>query len=309
MELPVAAWNVASVTDADRDCLIRFWLAAPADLLPGLWQGAPGESTKTLVKQLTSSTSFSAEQVKLRDEIGAQLSQSGLHHPLSPQLLLATFLLSPAGLFQVASPEQNLPQWLLPGYRELYEQPSASQVSSPQAQVAAPEPVEAFNLPEPDFGPFPSSLQDLSQNRIHLNRMLGLANLYYIDPEDREIASELLELRRDLSKLIQACPEDQLSGLWASDLGERYWAVVRSGVQKEPLEPLDEAVKNEITRRLQPQQGGGFGTPGALNAFLVAMIYFEPGTMRVDGAESKLPSWLMPHYEQVFLKPLQTVEG
>ena len=63
---------------------------------------------------------------------------------------------------------------------------------------------------------------------------------------------------------------------------------------EELLEPLDEAVKNEITRRLQPQQGGGFGTPGALNAFLVAMIYFEPGTMRVDGAESKLPSWLCP---------------
>ena len=316
VELPLVAWNVAAPTEPDREALIRFWLAAPVDLLPGLWQSTPGESTKHLVRQLSSATSFSAEQVKLRDEIGAQLSQLGLQHPLAPQLLLATFLLSPAGLFQVAAPDQNLPQWLLPAYRELYEQSAPAQSSAPQPQASAPlpqasapEPVEAFNLPEPDFGPFPASLQDLSQNRIHLNRMLGLANLYYIDPEDREIASELLALRRDLSKLIQACPEDQLAGLWASDLGERYWAVVRSGVQRELLEPLDEALKNEITRRLQPEQGGGFGTPGALNAFLVAMIYFEPGTMRVDAAESKLPSWLLPHYEQVFLKPLQAVEG
>ena len=141
VEHPVVAWNVASATEADRDALIRFWLAAPADLLPGLWQGTPGESTKTLVQQLTPSTSFSAEQVKLRDELGAQLSQLGLQHPSAPQLLLATFLLSPAGLFQVASPEQNLPQWLLPAYQELYEQPAAS-----QPQVAAPEPVEARDV-------------------------------------------------------------------------------------------------------------------------------------------------------------------
>ena len=138
---------------------------------------------------------------------------------------------------------------------------------------AAPEPVEAFNLPEPDFGPFPASLQDLSQNRIHLNRMLGLANLYYIDPEDREIASELLVLRRDLSKLIQACPEDQLPGLWASELGERYWAVVRSGVQKEPLGPLDEALKNEITRRCSLNKVEVL-VLGA-SSFLVAMIYLS----------------------------------
>ena len=38
----------------------------------------------------------------------------------------------------------------------------------------------------PDFGAFPSSLQELVGNRIHLNRILGLS-IYYIDPEDREI--------------------------------------------------------------------------------------------------------------------------
>ncbi|AII42081.1 hypothetical protein KR100_01495 [Synechococcus sp. KORDI-100] len=261
------------------------------------------------MSQLNPASSFSSEQVKLRDEIGAQLSQFGLQHPLAPQLLLATFLLSPAGLFQVAAPEQNLPQWLLSSYRDLYEKAPAVQPTPQVPQDSAPEPAQAFNLPEPDFGPFPDSLQELTQNRIHLNRMLGLANLYYIDPEDREIASELLLLRRDLSQLIRACPEEQLSELWATDMGERYWAMVRSGVQREPLDPFDEALKNEITRRLQPQQGGGFGTPGALNAFLVAMLFFEPGSMQVDGASSKLPGWLLPHYEQIFLKPLETPQA
>ena len=57
------------------------------------------------------------------------------------------------------------------------------------------------------------------------------------------------------------------------------------------------------------KQGGacqhqGFGTPGAINAFLVAMLYFEPGSMRVEGAEQKLPAWLFPHYQQIFAQPL-----
>jgi len=56
--------------------------------------------------------------------------------------------------------------------------------------------------------------------------------------------------------------------------------------------------------RLDSNGGGGFGTPGATNAFLIAMLYFLPGSMRVDGAEHKLPAWLLPHYQQVFAQAL-----
>ena len=38
--------------------------------------------------------------------------------------------------------------------------------------------------------------------------------------------------------------------------------------------------------------GGGFGWPGAVNAFLIAMVLFEPGTMRVDGAD-ETSTWLV----------------
>ena len=45
---------------------------------------------------------------------------------------------------------------------------------------------------------------------------------------------------------------------WVGDLGERYWAMVRSGIQKEPLLQRDELKKNLATSKLQPSQGGGF---------------------------------------------------
>ena len=113
-------------------------------------------------------------------------------------------------------------------------------------------------------------------NRIQLNRLLGLSNLYYIDPEDQEILKELRDVRLALICAIERCPEHQLESVWASDLGDRYWALVRSGIQKEPMTPEEEQKKHAATRKLNPSVGGGFGTPGAINAVLVAMTLFEP---------------------------------
>jgi hypothetical protein len=75
-------------------------------------------------------------------------------------------------------------------------------------------------------------------------------------------------------------------------------------VQKEVATPEEDAFKQAATQKLQPSQGGGFGTPGALNAFLVAMLFYEPGSMRVEGAEQKLPAWLYSSYQQVFAEAL-----
>lgn len=204
---------------------------------------------------------------------------------------------------RIANPAASLPAWLLPAYQALYEQPGppATPPAPPADQAAIPQAIPAG----PDFGPFPADLAELATSRIQLNRMLGLANLYYIDPEDQEILQELQSLRSDLAAAIQRCPEAELERLWAGDLGERYWAVVRSGIQKEPLSPADQQLKQEVTLRLQPAQGGGFGTPGAINAFLVAMLFFEPGSMTVEAAQQKLPAWLLPGYEDTFAKPLQ----
>ena len=59
-------------------------------------------------------------------------------------------------------------------------------------------------------------------------------------------------------------------------------------------------LKDQIKTKLNPELGGGFGRPGAVSAFLVAMTLYEPGTMQVEDAERKLPAWLLPGYQQVF---------
>ncbi len=297
MFLPSEPWNLGTcVAQQQRDALVRFWLAAPADQLEALWASPCGQATRELVRQLTAQHPFSAEQVGLRDAIGSRLNQGGLSQPLAPQLMLANFLLSPPGLLRINNAEQFFPAWLAMAYRELYE------AGQPAAAPAQPAPLPVPQAP--DFGTFPASLQELVGNRIQLNRLLGLSNLYYIDPEDQEIRQELEQLRANLVDAIDRCPEAQLEQLWGTDLGDRFWALVRSGIQKEALSPADEVRKQAAVRKLDANAGGGFGTPGATNAFLIAMVYFLPGTMRVDGAEQKLPAWLLPHYQQVFAQAL-----
>ena len=34
------------------------------------------------------------------------------------------------------------------------------------------------------------------------------------------------------------------------------------------------------------------------------MVLFEPGTMRVENAQNKLPGWLLPQYQQVFAESI-----
>ena len=304
MQLPSKSWSIASCAALDqRDELAAFWLAAPEDLLPSLWASPVGEATKSLVRALRSDSVFSSEQVALRNAIGTKLS-GGFQSPQAIQLLLANFLYSPPGLMRIANSHSQLPQWLLSDYLALYEQatPPAQQVFNAPSPAQTSSPATA--IPQPDFGVFPATLQELVGNRIQLNRLLGLSNLYYIDPEDQEILQELRQIRLSLIEAIERSPEHQLEALWSTDLGDRYWALVRSGVQKEAMTPVEEQKKQLVTQKLTPGNGGGFGSPGAINAFLVAMVLFEPGSMRVNEPERQLPGWLLASYQQIFAESI-----
>ena len=304
--IPQQSWFIAeAAARGDRDALARFWLAAPEDILESLWNSPLGEATRALVQQLHPQFPFTPDQLRFRDALSVRLQQ-GLDQPAVVQLLLAAFLYSPAGQFRIASAERWLPGWLLPHYQALYETSVPNGSLSAPAPSAVSQPVNDGPVPTPDFGPFPQTLQELIGNRIQLNRMLGLANLYYIDPEDQEILQDLVLLRQQFAAAIERCSEADLERLWATDLGDRYWAMVRSGVQKEPMSPEDESLKQRAVQRLSPAQGGGFHAPGATNAFLVAMLFYVPGTMKVDDAEQKLPAWLLGGYQDVFAQSIAT---
>ena len=120
-----------------------------------------------MIRSLTPNTSFSPEQVSLRNAIGERLSV-GLKAPMAIKLLIANFLYSPPGLLQIADAQTQLPAWLLTDYVSLYDQRDAP--------VESQQPVQpATELPQPDFG-VSTTLQELVGNRVQLNRLLGLSH-------------------------------------------------------------------------------------------------------------------------------------
>ena len=109
-------------------------------------------------------------------------------------------------------------------------------------------------------------------------------------------------MRLSLICAIERCPESELEQLWPT-IGRSLLALVRSGIQKEALEVGEESKKQSVIQALNPEAGGGFDKAGAVNAFLIAMVLFEPA-LCVLIPEQKLPGWLLPQYQQVFAESL-----
>ena len=100
--------------------------------------------------------------------------------------LLALFPFFPPNQLSVEDASAKLPSWLFALYTDRYE---ASEPSLPSESSTG----------QPAFA-----------DRIFLNKMLGLSNLYYIDPEDQEILDELREVRIQTVQLMLSVGRDEL---------------------------------------------------------------------------------------------------
>ena len=262
-KISVTAWSLSdAAAGLHREEIARFWIHAPDDALEMLWDSVFGEATRLLMAQLTAGTGFSSGQLQLREELFGVMRQ-GFNQPGAVKVIIAAFLLSPPGTLTISDPETKMPAWLLPTYRQFYEiKPPASTPVPPQST--------------------PSTLREFAANRIQLNRLLGLSNLYYIDPEDHEIRQDLQCLRLLLCQLILDCPPQELDSLFQPDLAERYWALVRSGIQNESILPDEEALQ-EIA----------LSKPQELRSLLVALCYQLPNPSILDQVPVDMPGWFL----------------
>ena len=253
-------WTLSNpATGLHREEIARFWVHAPEDALEMLWDSVFGEATRLLITQLTPLTAFSPAEMQLREEL-FEVMRQGFTQPGVVKVMIAAFLLSPPGTLQISAPETKMPAWLLSTYRQIYE-----------IQPAAPAPAQSP----------PSSLKEFAANRIQLNRMLGLSNLYYIDPEDQEICQDLQRLRLLLCQLILDCPALEIDELFKPELSVPYWALVQSGIQGETIQPYEEVIKNIA-----------FSQPNDLPSLLVALCYQQPTPSMLDQVPIDVPGWL-----------------
>ena len=127
--------------------------------------------------------------------------------------------------------------------------------------------------------------------------MLGLSNLYYIDPEDREILQELKEVRLQTVQLMLSIGRDELGRQFQSDFGDRFWAMAQSGVQKESLDSNEVQQRNSMQEWLS-QTPNSLHQDGGIQRFAAVLLFNPPGSIRLTDPDSNLPTWFLDGYKR-----------
>jgi len=259
--------------------LARFLQASPSDFLEPLLASPFGRVYRLFLERCCNQPLNGALAEQCKQELSQQLRLKGFGGGEGHALLLALMPFYAPGNLKVEDAPAKLPGWLLEIYKLRYEPATAPQAGGQEAN-----PTQANGSP---------SFSD----RIFLNRMLGLSNLYYIDPEDQEILQELRQVRLQTVELLVGCSARELGEHFSADFGDRYWAMAQSGVQKEPLDSHELAQRDAI-------QGWLSSTPNSLHAeggiqrFAAALLFSEPGSVRLAQPEQNLPAWFVEGYKR-----------
>jgi len=256
----------------------RFLEHSPCDFLEPLLTSPFGRVYSLLLERGCGQELPDPEGVlsQQRDQLSQRLRLCGFQGPEAYGLLLALMPLYPPGKLRVEDAPSKLPSWLLELYRRRYEPPS---VQGMEPESLAPSGKPGFN------------------DRIFLNRMLGLSNLYYIDPDDQEIRQELRQVRLQTVALLLSTTREELGRHFSSDFGDRFWAMAQSGMQKEPLDSNEVAQRDAIQTWLSATPNS-LHQEGGIQRFAAALLFSVPGSVALADPERNLPAWFVEGYRR-----------
>jgi len=277
----LAAQGVPDAASAEAMAVAcsRFLEAAPADFLEPLMASPFGRVYRLFLERSCRQSPSQAAALERRDQLSQALRASGFSTGQGHGLLLALMAFYPPGSLKVDDAPAKLPPWLLELYQQRYG-------ASPDPQAAAATPTGAASF----------------SDRIFLNRMLGLSNLYYIDPDDQEILQELRQVRLQTVQLLLNCGSQDLGQHFSADFGDRFWAMAQSGVQKEPLS-AEEAAQRDAAQQWLSSRQGSLHQEGGIQRFAVALLFNAPGTVQLAQPEANLPAWFLEGYRRYSAAP------
>jgi hypothetical protein len=259
--------------------LSNFIAKCPNDFLEPLFNSPFGRVYKIFLDRCCTTTPSSSEATTQRDLLSNQLRISGFKGLDGHRLLLATMPFYPSGSMTVEDAISKLPEWLYQIYCKRYEE---TNISKGGAESEAQK---------------NNNLTVGFSNRIFLNKILGLSNLYYIDPEDQDIVQELREIRLQCIELILKASLQELSENFLSDFGDRYWAMAQSGIQKEPLTPK-ETLQREGIQKWLTTTSNSLNQDGGLQRFIAILLFTQPGSIQLANPEENLPRWFSEGFKR-----------
>ena len=262
-----------SATEQSIIDLCTFISKAPVDFIEALIGSPFGRVYKLFLQKCCKQDPIREEAIELRTNLSQDLKVCGLSEPAGHRTLIALMPLYPIGSMKVEDAKAKLPDWLFDIYSNRYE--PQTELNSTQNDKNT----EGFD------------------DRKFINRMLGLSNLYYIDPEDKEILSELKDVRLQCAKLLQKTESHALSQYFSGDLGDRYWAMAQCGLQNEALDSREEEVRNELQTWLS-NTPNSLNVEGGIQRFAAVVLFSKPGSIQLANPEKNLPQWFADGFKR-----------
>ena len=254
-----------------------FVEACPVDFLEPLLASPFGRVYRLFLERCCTEKLPGSAAEERKNALSQKLRVSGVQAPEGHGFLLALMPFFQPGNLQVEDAPSKLPGWLLELYQLRYQ--PANPAPWPEQSTAAPSGSPSFD------------------DRIFLNRMLGLSNLYYIDPEDQEILQELRQVRLQTVELLLGVSNGVLGEHFRRDFGDRFWAMAQSGVQNEPLDFQESAKRDEIQSWLT-HTPNSLKQEGGIQRFSAAILFNAPGSVRLADPERNLPAWFLEGYQR-----------
>jgi len=272
-------------TDASRNLALaasRLVDACPADFLEPLMASPFGRAYRLFLERCCTSdfSSGNAQASQHRDALSQRLRVAGFQGSEGQGLLLALMPFYPPRQLKIEDAASKLPGWLLTLYSQRY---------APTSDQGA--------IPQPGAQNSPPTGQPAFDDRIFLNRMLGLSNLYYIDPEDKEILQELRQVRLQTIDLLLSVGAEELGRRFVADFGDRFWAMAQSGVQKEPLD-AHEASKRDAIQSWLSTTPNSLHQEGGIQRFAAALLFSVPGSIALANPDQNLPAWFLEGFKR-----------
>ena len=271
----LASSPAADISQVEQGTLeiSQFLTQVPTDFLEPLLNSPFGRVYKQFLERCCK-TKFTGVAAETRcSSLSQQLRQVGCETPEGWGVLLALFPFFPPGQLKVEDATAKLPTWLHTIYSARYEE-------------SEPTPSELSPTGKPAF-----------DDRIFLNRVLGLSNLYYIDPEDQEILQELREVRLQTVQLMLSVEREELGRQFQSDFGDRFWAMAQSGLQKESLD-ANELQQRDAMQEWLSQTPNSLHQEGGIQRFAAVLLFNQPGSIRLSDPDHHLPAWFTEGYKR-----------
>jgi len=287
---------------AARECLSRFWLAAPVDQLEALYAGAIGRAHRDLLTSILPALPLESEEERWKATLTQYLLDSFERHESTNVLLALLPYYDRAGI-RVADPQNQVPGWFLADYAERCDPALAEQLLQRQQRQRPALPgaggpmglAGALQPPLPDLAPLQGdAAMALIGDSSFLGRVSGLVNLYAIDPGDAELQRELGRERRQVAQVWLDVETEQIEPLYRTPFGQLTANLIASGFAREPISADEESVRLQLGAVL-----GELEHPRSLNALMAAMLYYPAGAVNLGRtATSRLPGWLLVELEQ-----------